>query len=425
MKHTYPTKLLKLTIQNTQIFGDEITVDFRTADSVRPSASDNDDVLRAYKLKGSTYNQVIMALTGLNASGKTTLLQVISMVLQILFDGASINQENFRPILTKLLRNNGDPIHPQFLPLEWIIYFVHNNQLYQLDSRISIRQFRPGKEGIQMGEAFYFVDEKLMVKPFRAEGKEKLLSFDGIDDIHIFEQEKERKNPYFRDTISIVSGQLWLGREGEHHVYSYLPLNDMNVAAWLGKAEPRIVQCFDPNVEEVRTLIPDGGVVPEFRVQFKNQKNSQYGGKSRALGQFLSSGTIKGITLMQGILGALSSGGYLIVDEIENHFNRKIVEWILSLFENRKTNPRGACLIFSTHYPELLDCLKRSDNIYIMRKSEGIATALRYSDAPRRKDLLKSKAFLYNIIGGTAPKLVDIRNANRWIESIVHIDENK
>ena len=38
--------------------------------------------------------------------------------------------------------------------------------------------------------------------------------------------------------------------------------------------------------------------------------------------QYLSSGTIKGIITFSMVKEVLQSGGYLLVDEIENHFNK-------------------------------------------------------------------------------------------------------
>ena len=43
------------------------------------------------------------------------------------------------------------------------------------------------------------------------------------------------------------------------------------------------------------------------------------------LEQYLSSGTIKGIITFSMVKEVLASGGYILVDELENHFNKEIV----------------------------------------------------------------------------------------------------
>ena len=47
--------------------------------------------------------------------------------------------------------------------------------------------------------------------------------------------------------------------------------------------------------------------------------------KAEDLEQYLSSGTIKGMITFSMVKDILQSGGYLLVDEIENHFNKEIV----------------------------------------------------------------------------------------------------
>ena len=57
-------------------------------------------------------------------------------------------------------------------------------------------------------------------------------------------------------------------------------------------------------------------------------------------------------------------GGYLVVDELENHFNHEIVSTIIRFYMDPKVNYTGATLVFSTHYPELLVVC----NIYNLHK---------------------------------------------------------
>ena len=45
----------------------------------------------------------------------------------------------------------------------------------------------------------------------------------------------------------------------------------------------------------------------------------------------------------------------------------------MRFFLDKKVNKKGATLIFSTHYSELLDEFERNDNIYIIRNKEGIS----------------------------------------------------
>lgn len=68
----------------------------------------------------------------------------------------------------------------------------------------------------------------------------------------------------------------------------------------------------------------------------------------------------------------LRTGGYLIIDDLEKHFSKEIVHMILELFDTQVSNPNGSCIIFSTHYAEILDFIRRTDNLYITRRKDGL-----------------------------------------------------
>ena len=48
--------------------------------------------------------------------------------------------------------------------------------------------------------------------------------------------------------------------------------------------------------------------------------------------RYLSSGTIKGIVTFTIAREILREGGYLVIDEIENHFNKEIVSILIRFF---------------------------------------------------------------------------------------------
>lgn len=77
-------------------------------------------------------------------------------------------------------------------------------------------------------------------------------------------------------------------------------------------------------------------------------------------------------------------------------------------------------MIFTTHYPELLDTFVRKDNIYITRKrSDGILEAVKYSDEIERNELLKSNVILGNLIKGTVPKYASMKAAEQALAGTV------
>lgn len=114
---------------------------------------------------------------------------------------------------------------------------------------------------------------------------------------------------------------------------------------------------------------------------------------------------------MMLVESVLQTGGYLIIDELENHMNKELVRMITDIFKNERINKHGACLIFSTHYAEILDFMDRKDNIYITRRNQTDASIelLNYASEVKRNDIKKSDVILSNYIEGTAPSYESIQ----------------
>ena len=88
---------------------------------------------------------------------------------------------------------------------------------------------------------------------------------------------------------------------------------------------------------------------------------------------------------------------------------------ILKLFDDQDINPNGACIIFSTHYAEILDFIRRKDNVYITRKTDGSLSVSKLSAEFRRNDIKKSDLFLSYYLLGTVPKFRQIQNLKETI----------
>ena len=111
----------------------------------------------------------------------------------------------------------------------------------------------------------------------------------------------------------------------------------------------------------------------------------------------LSSGTTKGVLLYLFVAASLQEGFDLIVDEIENHFHKTLVENMISLYKDKSVNKNNATLIFTTHYCELLDLFNRQDNIYIAKSNGKVCLTNMYDGFNLRPELLKSKQFYNNV----------------------------
>lgn len=215
-------------------------------------------------------------------------------------------------------------------------------------------------------------------------------------------------------------------------------LDDMSIASMFKDKATKVLCSFEKynTVRNIRPTIPDVSIIQcfdsaiscieqsdskdKYKLKFKKDGDSEYDVSYDDLESILSSGTVKALHFFPALQSVLKAGGYILFDEIENHINKRLVEWILSLFENRDYNPYGACLIFTTHYPELLDTFVRKDNIYITRKrNDGTLEAVKYSDEIERNELLKSNVILGNLIKGTVPKYASMKLAEQALAGTV------
>jgi uncharacterized protein len=109
-----------------------------------------------------------------------------------------------------------------------------------------------------------------------------------------------------------------------------------------------------------------------------------------------SVGTQKLFSFATDILISLQIGGVILIDELGTNLHPKITSYIIQLFQNPKTNPRGAQLIFTSHDNTLQrNQLLRRDQIWFTEKKSDQSTDL-YSlaDFKVRNDLAIDKAYL-------------------------------
>lgn len=184
--------------------------------------------------------------------------------------------------------------------------------------------------------------------------------------------------------------------------------------AWPAVSPARpVVTLFDASIE--RLDYDKDGIHLKFRNEGKEREVTP-----NSLVNMVSSGTLRGGALVGRALETLRAGGYLIVDELENSINKQLVFAIMDLFASPVTNPHGATLLFSTHYPELLDHFTRKDSIWFAVR-DGKGFALRNLGAYLgRTDLKKSVSFFANRVPGTAPSYAAVRALQDYAERYVH-----
>lgn len=213
--------------------------------------------------------------------------------------------------------------------------------------------------------------------------------------IDIIAREEEE---FLSDDVSIIIAH---NKKTKEHmdIISLLSFTNINVLPFADEIPVEVITFLDPTVEKLyfneienKTLI---------HLQFKGGEGIVINNPVD-LNHYLSSGTIKGIVAFTLAKEILKSGGYLVMDEIENHFNKEIVSTLIRFFMDTRLNKNGGTLIFTTHYPELLDEYDRNDSIHIIRNKNGI-TVENLANILKRNDIKKSEAYQSGFLEGTTP----------------------
>ena len=88
-----------------------------------------------------------------------------------------------------------------------------------------------------------------------------------------------------------------------------------------------------------------------------------------------SKGTKKMFSLAGPFLDSLASGYIVFVDELGSSLHPELVKFLVGLFNDKKTNPANAQLVFTTHETHMLDqTILRRDQVWFCEKDDTQAT---------------------------------------------------
>ena len=366
-------KLLRVSAEGLPLFKENLDLSFYAQQRVS-----EDDKINLYPLFSNIYLNPANAFIGINASGKTSVLKVLILALGII-NNKPINHINTKEILGTAKR------------AIFNIYFYSEatKEICRLETIIS------SKNSKVEGTTYQIISESLWTKKIdEITSRKTMLDFSNKEPSVV----RNEQESFLSDDVSIIIA--YNKKTGEHiKTASMLALTDINILPFSEEIPTEVISYLDSTIENLYFEdINDKSII---HLKFKGKEEFILNNPSE-LNNYLSSGTLKGMiafTLAQEIL---IDGGCLIVDEIENHFNKEIVSTLIRFFMDGNLNKNGGMLIFSTHYPELLDEYNRNDGIFITRNKNGL-TAENLSAILKRNDIKKSDAYQSGFLSGTTP----------------------
>ena len=365
-------KILRITAQGLPLFKEDMDICFYTQQRVS-----EDDRNNLYNLIDNYYLHSACAFIGINASGKTSVLKVINLALNI------IKNEPINHVEAKTILGGSEKAAIR------TYFYDKRKYICCLETVITAKKVKTGEY------VYSILSERLWEKPIAGvKSKKYLTDFDGIEPVDT----RNSNEAYLSDDVSFIIAHNKKVNDTVE-VFSLLSYTNVNVLPFTEDIPLEVITFLDPTIEKLCFEQAEGKTF--IHLKFRDEDEIILN-NAVDLEQYLSSGTIKGIITFSMVKEVLQSGGYLLVDEIENHFNKEIVTTLMRFFMDSRLNKRGGTLIFTTHYPELLDEYDRNDGICIVRNRNGI-TVENLSYILKRNDIKKSDAYQSGFLEGTTP----------------------
>ena len=351
-------KLLRIKASHFKNCCNDFTIDLTSKS--RKTAEDKEYELQ--EIAPGLYVFNTAAFIGKNASGKTTAIELLDCAYSILGD--------FRL----------EDKHYSYDGVELEITFFHEGYVYMYKTVLS--------SGRTMGNQACFHDERIFRKEFFKTNAKDIFECAGYEEMtDLGDLPEDTSNVFFvlkQKMTRAIYFDSWSGGADSYQLL-FRALKTYGISA---EVLTKIIRVFDETITEL-SRIDDHNyrVVTVQGEQIMSDTQLVY---------FLSSGTTKGILLYTLMAASLKEGFDLLVDEVENHFHKTLVENMIGLYKDKSVNRKNATLIFTTHYCEVLDQMGRQDNIWICNADSRICLTNMYEDYHIRPALLKSKQYYGN-----------------------------
>ncbi len=373
---------------------------------------------------------LISGFYGANASGKSTVLNVIDTIAKVMV----LKQQESTPAF------NGTRIETAISLPNYIIAMKEKPIIIEADFIIekdkynySVSIINEGKEISEEvlcknnKEIFSRKDHKIsfeanigkrigvLAKNITAPKKSSFLSviLDDSSDISVFSDIKKEVGIsnlnqiktnfcFITDKRSVEMGQNNVNGLFAFAI-NYLNSNEQKQHEMLDIINP-VVKYFEPSFESL-IIKRESGVNP-INKSFAFTYEARYSNFYKNLGVTeLSAGTRELIAYIGDILRILKTGGIVIYDETSKFYHPDMEIAILNLFKDKDINKQNAQLLFSSHNHETFDLLQ-NDQAYILEKKDSSIVISKVSDFDvKERDNIK-RIYRLGSLGGV-PDTID------------------
>ena len=365
----YLMKLLRVCASNFKNCADDFTIDF--VPKSRKYSEDKEYEL--LEIAEDLYVYTTAAFVGKNASGKTSAVELLDCCYSILGE----------------FRLEGK--HYRYDDVRLTMDFFEDGYIYRYTTVL--------KNDTSLGNKAIFTEQHVYRKKYYKSYLKEIYSAEGFEELNDLGVLPEDTSVVFFVLKKKAMRAGYFNCNGEGVDTYRLLFKAMKNYSISPQVLGKIIKIFDENIKGLK-------MVDDSRFELDYQGKKQLVSDDELI-YLLSSGTTKGILLYVFVVAALENGFDLLIDEVENHFHKTLVENMISLFKDKTVNRKSATLIFTTHYCELLDLFGRQDNIWIAKADDKVRVMNMYDSYSIRPELMKSRQF-YNNAFSTAVNYDDL-----------------
>ena len=351
-------KLLRVRASNYKNCCDNFTIDL-VAKSKKTS---EDKEYELQEIADDLYVFNTSAFVGKNASGKTSAIELMECSYSILSE--------FRL----------EDKHYNYENVKLEIIFYHEDYIYKYTTIL--------KADSNLGNKANFTEQHIYKKKYYKSKLKEIYFEEGFEEILNLGELPEDTSIVFFILKKKVTRAIYFNCDGEGTDTYHLMFRAIKTYKLSKNILSKVIKIFDDKIKSLEMVDEK-----HFKLIYQNDVKEL---SDSELIYMLSSGTTKGVLLYIFVVAALENGFDLLIDEVENHFHKTLVENMISLFKDKTVNKKSATLIFTTHYCEVLDLFNRQDNIWIAKSDHKIHLDNMYETYNIRPELLKSRQFYNN-----------------------------
>lgn len=350
----------------------------------------------------------VVGLVGINATGKSTLLELFQGLNDFYLGQKPINQT----VLQRALWTQEDEVAvTAYLATD-------DDQRYVVKTRF-VQQSGRGALDLQETTEWVVDSEEVYAKSSADDSAAKLVGSSQNRHVARMKQLVDR-------TQLSTDGQRLLGtRDSVFRVIvpeaQPVPLvlvgetTTTHVKIFGDQVPTELLAYIDPSIASLSFIRDDAGRVLHDVLVYKTGQQVVVNQFSELV-HYLSDGTMRSLVLFYACMDVLKSGATLLVDDIERQLDQQLVRDLVDLFSDSTMNVNAASLGFTTHDMPLLDDLKRDDELYVLTRDEQVRV-LQLSDDHQRGGSRTGQTPRQQV-KGTAPNFMAYLDLKALIEKL-------